>query len=132
MKKIWMSLALTVGFLSTYAQSSLDKTHIPEPPNATFQNNAQFYNKDNKNVATREHIMTTGNGTYWAPGYSNDANRVPYTIGGMAPNTSVNSSVNSSGNSYYNNTSNYSTPNTSDLNSNRSTPTNINSNVYRP
>lgn len=106
-------------------------THIQSPPNATYQNNSQFYNKDNHATAVKPGISTTGNGTYWTPGYSNDANRNAFSHG-LAPNTSVNSSVNTSTNSYNNTTINYSNPNTGMNNTNRVTPGNINSNIYRP
>jgi hypothetical protein len=139
MKKILFGLILIVAADTAKAQTGVmqvPRTHIQSPPNATYQNHAQFYNKDNHSIAVRPNVVTTSNGTYWAPGNSNESNRMPYT-NGLAPNGSINGSMNTSANSFYNSTINYSSPNAGSTNTNRATPSNINSNVtnsssYRP
>ncbi len=42
--------------------------------NATYENNSQFYNKDN-NVEPNTNSVPQSNGAYTQPGYSNPANR---------------------------------------------------------
>ncbi|RYD55521.1 MAG: hypothetical protein EOP56_15515 [Sphingobacteriales bacterium] len=141
MKKIFLGLIMMIGVTAIskaqVGMSNLPPTHIQSsPPNATFQNNSQFYNKDNHSIGTRQGASMTSNGTYWTPGYSNESNRQPYTDG-LAPTMSVNGSMNTSANSFYNSTINYSSPTSGSTNTNRATPSSINSNVittggYRP
>jgi hypothetical protein len=113
MKTLMMILAVIgacSGKVMAQTYMSVDRNHIQSPPNASYQNNSQFYNKDNK--ITYDGANMNSNGTYWQPGYSNDANRNRVSSG-VLPSTSVNSSNNTSSNSYYNSTINNSstTPN---------------------
>jgi hypothetical protein len=79
MKKICalMMIALTAGAINGFAQQQVTYTtnqpitHIQGIDNASYQNNSQFYNKDN---ALATGTSTTGNGAYDVPGYSNPIN----------------------------------------------------------
>lgn len=48
-------------------------THIQQPANAVYQNNSQFYNKDNQIDPSKTYM--TGNGQYIEPGYRHNVNR---------------------------------------------------------
>lgn len=93
MKKIIFLLLLpTLWGIKARAQDTTSMsmrpiTHI-QVSNEMYQNNSQFYNKDN--FFDNSKPYTTGNGTYWTPGYSNPANRNNFTNNGVAPNTSIN------------------------------------------
>lgn len=70
-------ILILLASLDGYAQDSTaitntPPTHIKLAENATFQNNSQFYNKDNK-IGMEN--TSTGNGTYIPLGYSNNVNR---------------------------------------------------------
>jgi hypothetical protein len=73
-------IMITLMLLSagSYAQDSIfitnrASTHIPTHPNATYQNNSQFYNKDNQIDMNK--TIGSSNGIYIQPGYSNNVNR---------------------------------------------------------
>lgn len=93
MKKIFYLLAagifagITAKGQDTTSLSMKPVTHI-QVSNEMYQNHPQFYNKDN--FFDNSKAYTTGNGTYWVPGYSNPANRSSTITNGLAPNTSVN------------------------------------------
>jgi hypothetical protein len=79
MKKIFalMTIAMTVGAINSFAQQQVTyttnqpATHIQGIDNASYQNNSQFYNKDN---ALGTGTSSVGNGAYDMPGYSNPIN----------------------------------------------------------
>jgi hypothetical protein len=131
MKKILFGILMMIAAGAAKAQTGqmyVPQTHIQHPPNATYQNHSQFYNKDNHAINVRPGVAVTSNGTYWTPGYSNESNRVPYS-NGLAPNMSVNGSMNTGASSFYNSTINNTNPGAGSGNSNRATPSTINSNV---
>lgn len=79
MKTIFFLLTIgfsVVGFNATAQQqvvytTNQPATHIQGIENASYQNNSQFYNKDN---ALGTGTTNGGNATYSQPGYSNPIN----------------------------------------------------------
>lgn len=79
MKKIFVLTIIAIAAVSIqgFAQQQVTyttnqpTTHIQGIENASYQNNSQFYNKDN---ALGTGTSTAGNGAYDMPGFSNPVN----------------------------------------------------------